>query len=220
MISIYDCITMIKKETGNLRSFSERLERSSDECDFDKLLGTAEKCLQSSSTIYLMARDLISSMYMLIPSFPFYLEEDKVDFDTLRVSIETIKEFDYPVYRISFPFLLPNKRKKKVDFNDAMLHTVNAALRRYRDDYGVQLFDRAIVIFVSYYEDQSITIDNDNKETSVILNGLSGILIRDDHVSVCDTIYCAKKSDQGERTEVYVTDSDHDLDVYAWIKAK
>ena len=79
-------------------------------------------------------------------------------------------------------------------------------------------FAHATIIFLSHYQNGSVTIDNDNLDSAVIINSLNGRLIRDDRPEVCNTMYYSKVSEKAI-TEIYVIDSDHDVELLAFIKS-
>ena len=63
-------------------------------------------------------------------------------------------------------------------------------------------------------------VDNDNKEASVIQNGMIPYFICDDSPVACNNAYYFKQVDDHEeyRTEIYVVDSAHDIEVLQFIK--
>lgn len=64
-------------------------------------------------------------------------------------------------------------------------------------------------------------IDNDNKEASIILNGLIGKVLLDDRPTTCNTSYYTKMVDDPKevKTEVFIVESDHDIEVLSMIKS-
>ncbi len=138
--------------------------------------------------------------------------------DSLGISVERSKEFDFPVYRITLPFLLPNKRKRKAERNDIITESVRDAVSQFCRGHHIMPFAHATVIFLSHYQNGSVTIDNDNLDSAVIINSLNGRLIRDDRPEVCNTMYYSKVSEKAI-TEIFVIDSDHDVELLAFIKS-
>lgn len=218
MMNIFDCLGSIKSEAKDLNKLSEKLERLYLEGDFEKLLSAGEKSLRSVSDLYLLNRELLLSLYELVPSLPRTVDISKVELEALNISVEALREFDFPVYKISLPFLLPNKRKRDAFFRNAVTNTVAAAVRDFCNENSIWPIKHATVIFVSSYEGENYTIDNDNKESSVILNSLNGRLLRDDRPSVCNTVYYTKQITEGAKTEIYIVDSDHDIEIFSLIK--
>lgn len=218
MMHIFDCIDSIKSGAQELVNLSEKLERLYHEGDFEKLLSAGEKSLRSVSDLYLLNRELLLSLYELVPSLPRTVDISKVEFDALNISVEALREFDFPVYKISLPFLLPNKRKRDAFFRNAVTNTVAAAVRDFCSANNIWPIEHATVFFVSSYEGENYTIDNDNKESSVILNSLNGRLLRDDRPSVCNTVYYTKRIAEGAKTEIYIVDSNHDIAIFSLIK--
>ena len=218
MMHIFDCIGSIKSGTQELVNLSEKLERLYFECDFEKLLSAGERSLRSVSDLYLLNRELLLSLYELTPSLPRIVDISKVECEALHISIEALREFDFPVYKISLPFLLPNKRKRDAFFRNAVTNTVAAAVMDFCSENNIWPLKHATVFFVSSYEGENYTIDNDNKESSVILNSLNGRLLRDDRPGVCNTVYYTRQIAEGAKTEIYIVDSDHDIAVLSLIK--
>ena len=120
------------------------------------------------------------------------------------------------------PYLIPNKRRKSAAFfKSALTETVIAAVRQFCLDNHIRPIARATVIFLSCFDFNPNTVaDNDNKESAVILNGLNGFLLRDDNSAVCNTIYYARQVDRNIKTEIYIVDSDHDVEILSMIKAE
>ena len=216
-MTIHDSITQIESAAQEQHRLAVRLKQLYTECDYLSLVRRAEGLMRSASYLYLTLRGLLISLYELSPDL-FPEDVDAVACESLGISVKMLSGFDYPVYQLSMPFLLPNKRKRNTDYSNAVTKTVSAAVRRFRNENDITPFAHATVIFVSSYKGEEYGIDNDNKESSVILNGLNGVLIVDDRPSTCDTIYCSDQHAQSARTEVYVVDSEHDIEVYTMIK--
>lgn len=88
MMHIFDCIDSIKSGAQELVNLSEKLERLYLEGDFEKLLSAGEKSLRSVSDLYLLNRELLLSLYELIPSLPRTVDISKVEFDALNISLK------------------------------------------------------------------------------------------------------------------------------------
>lgn len=221
MLTIDDCIHNIRTKGVDQSLYAKDLEHLYRRCDFVKMLQKAEQSLRCISTIYLYNRMLLVSLYGLIPSLPRTVDIHKAECEALNISVEKVDAFLYPVYKISLPILLPNKRRKKADRNDAITSTVYAAVRRYCNENNIEPFEHATVIIATYYENSSFSIDNDNIDSAIIMNGLSGCFIRDDSCTcVGSTIYYSEQVIEGALTEIYIVDSKHDCEVYSKIKAE
>ena len=70
-----------------------------------------------------------------------------------------------------------------------------------------------------YIDDIRMWCDNDNKEASVIINGLIGHFLIDDSPYTCDTAYyCKSKGVDQNKTEIYIVDDEHDIDLLFLIR--
>lgn len=208
----------IKKGVFDLIILADSLERSRRECDYENLLDATEKALQTASSVYMMTRELLLWLYEGLPGVPRQLPQ--MEAENLHVSFEKMKKFAFPVYKISMPFLLPNKRKRNLDRNNAIVNAVISAVRKYLQNNTIHRFRHATVFFVSSNKNNNYLIDNDNKESSIILNGLIGNLILDDRPTTCNTAYYTRMVDDPKevKTEVFVVDADHDTEVLSMIK--
>lgn len=106
-----DFIERIKKGALDLMVLSDKLEGLLRSCDYEGLLNSTEKTLLKASSVYMTIRGLILFLYTGLPSVPQQLPQ--IEAEQFSVSFEKLKEFSFPVFKISMPFLLPNKRKKK-----------------------------------------------------------------------------------------------------------
>ena len=220
--SIYDYFEHITEFSRRQLESSKLLERYCCECDYAKLISTAENSLRMCSDTFFAYRELLLLLYGAVPSIPHADAED-IQSEAFGVSVEALARPGFSVYRISLPFLLPNKSRRCTDFKNALTVTVGDAVRRFCFENDIRPFDRASVFFVSYYspESPSVTIvNNDNKEGSVIQNALIGCLLRDDQATVNDTYYCSKIiADGSPKTEIYIVGSEHDVEVLTFIKS-
>ncbi len=185
--------------------------------DYMKLLETGENSLRYTVELYRLYRELLLSLYELMPSVPQSENVYKFCRDSLGISVERSEGFDFPVYKITLPILLPNKRKRKVERNSVITESVSVAVSQFCADQHITPFDHATVIFLSCYQDGGVTVDNDNLDSAVIINSLNGRLIRDDRPDICNTMYYSKVSEKAI-TEIFVTDSDHDVELLSNIK--
>ena len=215
-MDIYDAMRQFKDNEHGLYDLSLKLESLFNECEYEKLMDAAERGMRLSSDLFLKYRELLLSLYDSFPDFPQNIE--RVDYASFRISIEQLEAF--PAYRISMPFLLPNKRRRKTLIKTALSYVVHDVIRKYCDENHIYPFRRATVIYVSYYTSKMFAVDNDNLETGFIQNTLIGSLLSDDNGRCCDTIYYTKDVPLRPRTEIYVVDSAYDLEVYSMIKAK
>ena len=229
MFSINYCLDKLGQGALEQHRFSEKLSTLNREEEYEKMLFSAEKSTRSASALYLMNRELLLTFYELAPWLPPSVDVDRVESETLGVSVEKVPDFDFPVYKITLPFLLPNKRKRNVDFGEAVTGAVARAVINFCSENiivsnrmvqnRILPFESATLIFVTATNGIGRVIDNDNKESAIITNGLIGFLIRDDHPHSCNTIYCSRYLEGGTKTEIYVVESSHDVEVYAKIKS-
>lgn len=183
----------------------------------DKLVSVAERNLENISSMYLSQRELLLSLYDFFSSRPRIV--NKIEFSALKVSVKALDNFTFPVYKITLPYLIPNKREKKATFKNAVTNSVLNAVTEFCEENHVTPIEYASLYIVSSHEKENLNVDNDNKESVVITNGLIGKLIMDDRASRCNTSYYFIKSDAGAKTEIYVTDNQNDLTVFAAIKS-
>ena len=142
--------------------------------DYMKLLEKGENTLRYTVDLYQLYRELLLSLYELMPSVPQSENVYMFCRDLLGISVERSKEFDFPVYKITLPILLPNKRKRKVERNSVITESVSVTVSQFCADHHITPFDRATVIFLSHYQDGGVTVDNDNLDSAVIINSLNG----------------------------------------------
>lgn len=217
-MDIFDSIDALLKSSRKLDNHVLKLEQSLHECDYEKLLSTAENSFVTALRAYMANRELLIALYDAIPSVPQNLY--RLEQDTLQITIEQL-QYSFPAFRIVLPALLPNKRKRKIDFRNAVTNSISESLIRFCKENKICPLRHATVIFVSRYgHETKIMTDSDNLESSCVINALSGVLITDDHPGVCSTHFTVKKSpDQVCSTEVYVVDYEHDLEILSIIKS-
>ena len=214
---IIDSIKLVQKCANILNQYIEKYEKLYNECDYEKLVTLAERNLKTVSDLHLAQRNLVNTLYEAFPSLPHHA--DDIEFNALHISVESLDKFHFPVYRITLPYLLPNKRERKTTFKNAITAAAISAIKMFCKRNRVVPFEQATIIFVSSYESETLNIDNDNKESVVIINGLIGRFIRDDRASVCNSIYYSRRIDHGAKTEIFIMDAANDIDVYSAIKA-
>lgn len=220
-MTIFDYFERIQEITNLLVNSIDKLEKYSTECEYDKLVNAGLMNILYLSELSDYHRELIEELYDYIPAFVHHsiADVEKIENEAMGIHVEQLEDHDFPIYKISLPILLPNKRKSKLDANNAVTSAVNAAVRRYCIENKVQPFFHAMVIFVSYCGSPITMVDNDNKEASVIMNGLVGHFLRDDSPTACDTGYYYKHTDDDPRTEIYIVDSDHDVELLSLVKS-
>ena len=217
-MDIDECLDRVQAELTDQELSWKKLNTCFQERDYICLPDAAESCLCNASKVYLLYRELLLSLCELMPSVPQTVNVYEFCRELLGISVERSKEFDFPVYRITLPFLLPNKRKRKAERNDIITESVRDAVSRFCRGHHITPFAHATIIFLSHYQNGSVTIDNDNLDSAVIINSLNGRLIRDDRPEVCNTMYYSKVSEKAI-TEIFVIDSDHDVELLAFIKS-
>ena len=217
-MDIDECLDRVQAELTDQELSWKKLNTCFQERDYICLPDAAESCLCNASKVYLLYRELLLSLCELMPSVPQTVNVYEFCRELLGISVERSKEFDFPVYRITLPFLLPNKRKRKAERNGVITESVRDAVSRFCRGHHITPFTYATIIFLSHYQNGSVTIDNDNLDSAVIINSLNGRLIRDDRPEVCNTMYYSKVSEKAI-TEIYVIDSDHDVELLAFIKS-
>lgn len=218
MMDLDECLDRVQAELTDQEISKKKLDACFRENDYFSLPDKAEKCLRHASKIYLLYRELLLTLYELMPSASQSVNVNEFCRELLGISVEMSKEFDFPVYRITLPFLLPNKRKRKAERNGVITESVRDAVSQFCRGHHITPFTYATIIFLSHYQNGSVTIDNDNLDSAVIINSLNGRLIRDDRPEVCNTMYYSKVSEKAI-TEIFVVDSDHDVELLAFIKS-
>lgn len=216
-MDIDECLDRVQAELTDQELSWKKLNTCFQERDYICLPDAAESCLCNASKVYLLCRELLLSLCELMPSVPQSVNVYELCRELLGISVERSKEFDFPVYKITLPILLPNKRKRKVERNSVITESVSVAVSQFCADHHIIPFDHATVIFLSYYQDGGVTVDNDNLDSAVIINSLNGRLIRDDRPDICNTVYYSKVSEKAI-TEIFVADSDHDVELLSYVK--
>lgn len=221
MMNIQDCIDMICNSTKKQLDYAQKLfYRSRVKYDHEKLLSAAENSMSEASKQYLMHRELVRSLYELVPDPPKVTETDGIADDLLGIRIEKIRGVPFTCIKITCPFLLPNKRKPNALFNNAVTETVSSAVRDFVIRHNISPFPTATVIFVSRCTGKTTKpVDNDNKEAGIIINALFGI-ISDDRSTACNMMFYSFLDSMLPKTEVYIVDSRHDTELLEMIKAK
>lgn len=218
MVNIEECINSLRiKALDHSLAFQE-LASCYREGEYVKLLEAGENAIRYTVELYRLYRELLLSLYEVMPSVPKSLNVNEFCRDLLGVSVERTKEFEFPVYKITLPVLLPNKRKRKVERNIVITDSVSAAVSRFCNEYHITPFTHATVVILSIHQKGGITVDNDNLDSAVVMNSLNGKFIRDDRPDVCNMIFYSKFSKKAI-TEIFVVDSDHDIEVLSLIKS-
>jgi|GEM_PF-2313119 len=218
MMDLDECLDRVQAELTDQKISKKKLDACFRENDYFSLPDKAEKCLRHASKIYLLYRELLLTLCELMPSVSRSVNVYELCRELLGISVEMSKEFDFPVYRITLPFLLPNKRKRNAERNGVITGSVRDAVSQFCRGHHITPFAYATIIFLSHYQNGSVTIDNDNLDSAVIINSLNGRLIRDDRPEVCNTMYYSKVSEKAI-TEIFVVDSDHDVELLTFIKS-
>lgn len=218
MIDLDECIKKLKAELTDQDLSGKKIIDCYRGRRYSELPDAVETSLRTASTIYLLNRELLIALYELMPSIPQPINVHKACCEMLRVSVERSKDFSFPVYKISLPFLLPNKRKRNAERNRIITDSVNVAVGRFCREHHITPFVHATVILLSHYPIGGITVDNDNLDSAAIINSLNGRFIRDDRPDVCNMIFYSKVSEKAI-TEIFVIDSDHDIEVLSLIKS-
>lgn len=188
------------------------------EGEYVRLLEAGESALRCAVELYRLYRELMLSLYEVMPSVPKSRNVYEFCRDLLGISVERVNGFEFPVYRISLPILLPNKRKRKAERNGVITESVRDAVSQFCRGHHITPFAYASVIFLSHYQRGGVTVDADNLDSAVVMNSLNGKFIRDDRPEVCNTMYYSKVSEKAI-TEIFVVESDHDLEVLSLIKS-
>lgn len=218
MMDLDECLEKVQAELTDQEISKKKLDACFRENDYFSLPDKAEKCLRHASKIYLLYRELLLSLCELIPSVRQTTNEQAACCEMLSVSVERLKDFSFPVYKISLPFLLPNKRKRNAERNGVITDSVSVAVGRFCREHHIAPFAHATVIFLSHYQRGSVTVDADNLDSAVVMNSLNGKFLRDDRPEVCNTMYYSKFSKKAI-TEIFVVESDHDIEVLSLIKS-
>lgn len=218
MIDLDECIIKLKSELTNQELSRKKIIDCYRERRYSELPDIVETSLRTASTIYLLNRELLVALYELMPSIPQPINVHRTCCEMLSVSVERLKDFSFPVYKIGLPFLLPNKRKRNAERNGVITDSVSVAVSWFCREHHITPFAYATVIFLSHYQNGSVTVDNDNLDSAVLINSLNGRFIRDDRPEVCNTMYYSKVSEKAI-TEIFVVDSDHDIEVLSLIKS-
>lgn len=219
MDTIYHNTERIQRLSEELLHNTQLMKKYQDECDFDRFVSTARKGARVTSSMFLLYRELLLSLKESIPSFPGLDRINQIECEIMGISVERLEEFHFPMYKITLPMLLPNMRRRKEDYNNALTKTVAEAVHHFCIENNIRPFEHAKVAFLTYCNHPQFAIDNDNKEASVIINGLIGHFLIDDSPYTCDTAYYCKSKGVGQnKTEIYIVDDEHDIDLLFLIR--
>lgn len=210
---IYDIIEKIEKASEELNKRIELIRKYHENYDYESLATATKKGARIASNLSLLHREALMTLHEAIPSLPGLDRILDIECEAMGISVERVAGYDFPLYKISLPILLPNMRRRREDFNNAITMTVNAAVNRFCIENDIQPFDRAMVIFFSYCYNPRFAPDNDNKEASVIMNGLIGNFLIDDSPFNCNTGYYSKVVEENQRTEIYIVGDEHDMEL-------
>ena len=220
MMDFDECINCLNNKAQEHCLVFKNLSICYREGEYMKLLEIGESALRCTVDLYRLYRELMLTLYEVMPLVPKSRNVFEFCLNSLGISVERSKGFEFPVYKITLPILLPNKRKRKVERNSVITESVGTAVGRFCSENHIMPFAHATVIFLSYHQTGGVIIDNDNLDSAVIINSLNGRFLRDDRPGVCNTVYYSKtaKSTDKVKTEIFVVDSDHDLEVLSLIK--
>ena len=210
----------IEKTTEKLLKETRSLREYYDNDELERFERAAKRGARISSNLYLLYRWLLYSICQVSPTYNDAKTLIDDECEMMDVSVEQLGEFDYPVYKISLPILLPNIRRQHADFNNAVTASVKEAIISFCREHNVEPFKRATMTILTYGGNPRMMVDNDNKEASVVQNGLIPFFLYDDSPASCNNIYYFKRVDSKEeyRTEIYLVDTEHDIDVMKMIK--
>lgn len=211
----------IEKATEQLLKETRLLREHYDECDFERLVRVGKRGARISSDLFLSYRGLLLSISHAFPDYPDLETFFGDKCEMMDVSVEQLGEFDFPVYKVSLPILLPNIRRQHADFNNAVTLSVKEAVKRFCYKHNIRPFKRATMIILTYGGNPRVMVDNDNKEASVVQNGMIPYFLFDDSPAACNNVYYFKRVDNNKeyRTEIYIVDSEHDIEVMKMIKS-
>lgn len=223
MLLTYQYLENIEKTAEQLIKEVRLLREYYDDfdCDMERFVRVGKRGARISSGLYLAYRGLLLSLSRYIPEHPEIKTIHNEECEMMDVSVEQLEEFDFPVYKISLPILLPNIRRPHADFNNAVTVSVKEAVKRFCYEHSFRPFDRATMIILTYGGYPGMMVDNDNKEMSVVQNGMIPYFLSDDTPDSCNNVYYFKRvgSNKEYRTEIYIVDSDHDLEVMKMVKS-
>lgn len=206
-MTIFNRIIKIQSAIDKIYKKSKDLDQLCDDDESEKLLNKSEQLLSSISSLYVSVRNLLLPMYNALPTVT--PKADQIAISAMQISVEVLDQYQFPVYKITLPYLLPNKRERKTVLKNALTSTVILAVDDFCSKNRIKPFKVATVFFLSSYEGNNLNVDNDNKESPVILNGLIGKFIRDDCAMACNTVYLSKQVDEGAVTEIFITEKEN-----------
>ena len=191
MMDIDECLEKVQAELTDQELSWKKLNTCFQERDYICLPDAAESCLCNASKVYLLYRELLLSLCELMPSVSRSVNVYELCRELLGISVEMSKEFDFPVYRITLPFLLPNKRKRKAERNGVITGSVRDAVSQFCRGYHITPFAYATVIFLSHYQRGSVTVDADNLDSAVVMNSLNGKFLRARRAAILNVKRCS-----------------------------
>ena len=219
MMNIYAVLKDIKSELSKLQIESERAEKYCLNGSCKRFENIAEVCLRASSDLFLMYREILLTLYESSQPLSNYIDLEGIECLAMHISIEKIDKPDYSFLKLTLPFLLPNKRQRKSDYNNALTQTIREAAIRFRNEKNYFPLLHSAMFIVSYCDNPVTMVDNDNKECSVLINSLCGSFLRDDCPSACDTFFLHRYSEDAPKTEVYIADRMDEIEVLTLIKS-
>lgn len=180
--------------------------------DTEELAKTIEKGLTVLSKMTLAEHDFLNETYHSMPTLPHNTEI--IENNTFRISVETIDQLPFLAYKITLPYLLPNKRQKRAAVKNAITSAASEAIYRFCVENRIMPFKRSTVVFLSSYDNEGLNVDNDNKESAIITNALIGNFIKDDRASLCNLSFFYRKTKGEAKTEVYISDQQEEKDLF------
>lgn len=145
MNTIYNYVEGIQNASQELLNNTRLVKKYHDECDFESFVSTARKGARITSNLCLMYRELLLSLNEYIPSLPGLERILNIECEAMGIFVERVAEYNFPMYKISLPMLLPNMRRRKEDFNNEVTMTVNAAVKRFCIEHNIHPFEYATI---------------------------------------------------------------------------
>lgn len=204
MIDLEKGLNVLLSRQSNLLDDIKKIEDLIAKYDYENASKLAEKTLYNSEKNLV---DLREVFYAININFPDVVQNYyKTSAQLLNMKIDKMA-LPYTVYRMTIPFLLPNRRNNWTLYKESIGMSFYYMVDNYCKKNNIIPMRECVVCFVTYYEDKHFRYvsDNNNKEEDIILNILSNHFTEDDNGLICDLFYSSRITNIKTRTEIFVT---------------
>lgn len=204
MIDLENGLDTLTNRQTNLLDDIKKIKEHIINDNYENASTLAEKTLYNSEKNLVDLREVFYSININFPdTIQRYYETSA---QLLKMKIDKMP-LPYTVYRITIPFLLPNRRSNWTLYKESIGMSFYHLVDNYCKNNNVTPMRECVVCFVTYYEKKHYryTSDNNNKEGDILLNVLSNHFTEDDNGLICDLFYSSRKTNVKTRTEIFVS---------------